>query len=117
MSYFKIIKRGHWVRAWNAGPYYTIRVSTGPARNGNNVPSITKLDEAAIRDFFLEHGIEQNGTDELWWKYEKFGEDNGTTYTGGFKFDMSKEAYERVFKVYSDPDEYDDMSEICDRAF
>ena len=122
MSYFKIIKRARWVRAWNAGTYYTLSVSSGPWSNGVEVPDLTKLDEAAIRDFFLEHDVEQNGTHELWWKYDKFVKYNqmpsgNTTVQGGIKFDMSKEAYERVFKVGSDLDEYDDMSEMCDNAF
>ena len=103
MSYFKFIKTARWVRAWNAGPYYTLSVASSWI-NGADVPDLTKLDEAAIRDFFLKHGVEQNATHDLWWKYDRFGSHNkmprgNTVYTGGIKFDISKAAYDKVFNT------------------
>ena len=110
------------MRAWNEGPYFTLSVASSWS-NGADVPELTKLDEAAIREFFLYHGVEQDATHDLWWKYERFGGHSekqlsgNTIYSGGIKFDISKEAYDKVFNTDSDPDEYDDMSEMCDRAF
>ena len=120
MSYFKFLKTSRWVRAWNAGPYYTLSIASSSS-NGADVPELTKLEEAAIRDFFLHYGVEQDAAHDLWWKYERFGGHSekqisgNTIYTAGLKFDMSKAAYDKVFGT--DPDEYDDMSEMCDRAF
>ena len=43
-------------------------------RNGCIVRDLGKLEEASIRSFFLEHGVEQNATEkELWWKHNRYG--------------------------------------------
>ena len=73
-------------------------------RNGCVVADLGKLEEATIRDFFLEHGVEQNATDEeLWWKHERYGFHSplggtDTIYEGGYKFEISDSAYNKVFK-------------------
>lgn len=73
-------------------------------RNGVAVPDLGKLEEATIRDWFLSFGVEQNATEkELWWRHERFGfhsphKGTDTIYEGGYKFEMSQSAYNKVFK-------------------
>ena len=74
-------------------------------RNGCVVADLAKLEEASIRDWFLSFGVEQNATEkELWWKHERFVfhwpiDGTDTMYEGGYKFEISDSAYNKLFKV------------------
>ena len=101
--YFKALKTSRWCKNWKDGfSTYTVRVGSR-GRNGCIVPDLGKLEEATIRDWFLSFGVEQNATEkELWWKHKRYGfhtrlEGTDTTYEGGYKFEMSKDAYVKIF--------------------
>ena len=101
--YFQLLKSSRWCKCWRNGvSTYTLRLGSR-GRNGCIVRDLGKLEEASIRSFFLEHGVEQNATEkELWWKHERYGfhlplEGTDTIYEGGYKFEMSKDAYDKIF--------------------
>jgi len=105
MTYFKALKTTRWCRGWKNGlSTYSMRLGYC-GRNGVAVPDLGKLEEASIRDWFQSFGIEQNATEkELWWKHERFGfhvssiVGDDTIYQAGYKFEISEEAYNKVFK-------------------
>jgi len=105
MTYFNVLKTTRWCKNWKDGvSTFTARLGyTG--RNGVAVPDLGKLEEASIRSFFLEHGVEQNATEkELWWTHERFGfhvssiVGDDTIYQAGYKFEISEQAFNKVFK-------------------
>lgn len=102
--YFQLLKSSRWCMGCKDGvSTYTLRLGSR-GRNGCIVRDLGKLEEASIRSFFLEHGVEQNATEkELWWKHNRYGfhhpieGTDDTMYEGGYKFEMSKEAYDKIF--------------------
>ena len=75
----------------------------GSGRNGCVVPDLSTNQLANIRDWFLEHGIEQDASHNLWWHEKRFdyripipmGSDE--MVSGGHEFTISKNAYDRLF--------------------
>ena len=100
--YFKALKTSRWCKGWKDGvSTYTMRLGNR-GRNGCIVPDLGKLEEASIRDWFLSFGIEQNTEKELWWKHNRYGfhspiDGTDTMYEGGYKFEMSQQAYDKMF--------------------
>lgn len=104
MSYFKTLKNSRWCKNWRDGvSTYTLRLGNR-GRNGCVVPDLGKLEEASMREWFLSFGVEQNATEkELWWKHTRYGfhtpieRSTDTLYEGGYKFEISDSAYNKVF--------------------
>lgn len=105
MYYLRFIREARWIRRWsnNKGTTYGFSISS-TGQNGANVPSM-ESEEANIRNFFLQYGVEHNAKHDLWWTYERFEKiseckkspfnDNqrNNTYTAGYTFEISKEAH------------------------
>ena len=100
MSYLAHLQKPRWIRRWNGKTIYEIRLGN----SGHNIiPDLSRTEEASIRDWFLEYGIEQDATHDLWWTQKKFGFHvlmsfgPDTMYHGGREFTISKEAYNKLF--------------------
>lgn len=104
MYYLKFIREARWIAGWSKdkGTTYHFGIcSTG--QNGAYVPSITKSEEANIREFFLQYGVEQNAKHDLWWTYEKIEErsecdpfNTQNTFNAGYTFEISAKAYKLI---------------------
>ena len=105
MYYLRLIREGRWIRRWSEdkGTTYGFKISS-TGKNGANVPDM-QLEEATIRNFFLQYGVEYNAKHGLWWTYEKFEEtsesnpfNNHITFSAGYKFEISEDAYKMMFE-------------------
>jgi hypothetical protein len=75
-----------------------------------------KEQEFAICRWFANHGIKYKETN-LWWSVAIISHMKpDITSKGTVEFQISESAYFKLFKD-EDPDEYDDMSEMCDLGF
>ena len=81
---------------------------------------LTNEQQIDISKWFTKHGIQYDKTN-LWWSFVPvsrvdFSINPDKTVKGILEFRISPDAYHKLFK-YDDPDEYDDMSEMCDLGF
>ena len=102
MSYLAALKRANWVRRWRGEVQYGIKLGNR-GRNGCAVPLLTQTERFLIRDFFLEFGIEKDGTGELWWSETRFAYhtdiegSEDVFYHSGVEFTLSSAAYNMIF--------------------
>ena len=107
MSYLSHLQQTRWVQCWSdrySGSHYSIRLGNA-GRNGCAVPSLTKVEEDAITQWFGQHGIERDAFHtNMWWCMERFSHhiltslNPDTTYQGGIEFRISVDAYNKLFK-------------------
>lgn len=105
MFYLRFIREARWIRGWSKdkGTIYGFSISS-IGQNGAIVPSM-ESEEANIRNFFLQYGVEYNANHDLWWTYERIEETSESnpfntqiTFCSGYRFEISEEAYKRLTK-------------------
>ena len=105
MFYLRFIRNARWIRRWSEvkGTTYGFSISS-TGQNGANVPSM-ESEEANIKKFFLQYGVEHNANHDLWWTYKRIEETSESnpfntqiTFSAGYRFEISEEAYKRLTK-------------------